>query len=51
MENRPTRGTGSYLGLVVMAILIFMFFSPLLRNSFSSGDDVYTMEKFAQDLK
>ncbi len=50
MENRPTRGTGSYLGLVVMAILIFMFFSPLLRNSFSSGDDVYTMEKFAQDL-
>ena len=51
MNNKPTRGNSNFLGLVVMAVLIFMFFSPFLRNTFSSGEDVYTMEKYAQDLR
>ena len=51
MESRPTRGTGSYLGLVVMAVLFFMFFSPFLRNSISSSDTAYTKEDFSKDLK
>ena len=51
MENRPTRGTGSYLGLVVMAVLFFMFFSPFLRNSISSSGTAYTKEDFSKDLK
>ena len=51
MENRPTRGTSNYLGLVVMAVLFFLFFSPILRNSFTSGEDVYTKEQFAKELQ
>ena len=51
MNNKPTRGNSNFFGLVVMAVLIFMFFSPFLRNTFSSGEDVYTMEKYAQDLR
>ncbi len=51
MEKKPTRGTSSYLGLVVMAVLFFMFFSPFLRNSISSGADAYTKEQFAKDLQ
>ena len=51
MDNRPTRGTGSYFGLVVMAILFFMFFSPILRNSFSSDESAYTREEFVRDLE
>lgn len=51
MENRPKRGNGSYLGLVVMAVLIFMLFSPFLRSSFSADNSAYTKEKFAQDLE
>ena len=51
MENRPTRGTGNYLGLVVMAALFFMFFSPFLRNTLSSRDTAYTKEQFAKELQ
>ncbi len=51
MDNRPTRGIGSYLGLVIMAILFYMFFSPLLKSYFSPGDEVYTLEKFEADLE
>lgn len=51
MENRPTRGGSSYFGLVVMAIVFFVFFSPLLRNSFSAGKDAYTIEKFEAALQ
>ena len=51
MEKRPTRGTGNYLGLIIMAVLFFTFFSPLLRNSFTSGGEVYTREDFIKDLQ
>ena len=51
MEKKPTRGSSSYLGLVVMAVLFFMFFSPILRNSFSSNENAYTKEQFAKDLE
>ena len=51
MENRPTRGNGNYLGLVVMAALFFMFFSPFLRNTLSSRDTAYTKEQFAKELQ
>lgn len=51
MENRPTRGTGNYLGLVVMAALFFMFFSPFLRNTLSSRETAYTKEQFAKELQ
>ena len=51
MEKRPTRGTGNYLGLIIMAVLFFTFFSPLLRNSFTSGGEVYTREDFINDLQ
>ena len=51
MENRPTRGAGSYLGLVIMAVLFFMLFSPFLRNSFTTGESPYTMEEFKKDLE
>ena len=51
MENRPTRGTSNYLGLVVMAALFFMFFSPFLRNTLSSRDTAYTKEQFAKELQ
>ena len=51
MEKRPTRGTGNYLGLIIMAVLFFTFFSPLLRNSFTSGGAVYTREDFIKDLQ
>ena len=51
MEKKPTRGNSNYLGLVVMAVLFFMFFSPVLRNSFSSNESAYTREQFASDLQ
>ncbi len=51
MEKKPTRGNSNYLGLVVMAVLFFMFFSPFLRNSFSSNENAYTKELFANDLQ
>ena len=51
LEKKPTRGTGSYFGLVIMAVVLFLFFSPFLRGSFSSGDTAYTKEKFEEDLK
>ena len=51
MENKPTRGTSSYFGLVVVALLFFFFFSPFLRNSMSSGSDAYRREKFTSDLQ
>ncbi|MDO5131482.1 MAG: ATP-dependent zinc metalloprotease FtsH [Eubacteriales bacterium] len=34
-----------------MAIVFFVFFSPLLRNSFSAGKDAYTIEKFEAALQ
>ena len=51
MEKKPTRGSGNYLGLLVMAVLFFTFFSPFLRNSFSSSESAYTKEQFAKDLQ
>ena len=50
MEKKPTRGTGNYLGLIIIIVLFFTFFSPLLRNSFSSAETAYTKEQFAKDL-
>ena len=51
MENRPVRGTGSYFGLIVVALLFFLFFSPILRGTMTSDSDAYTREAYTQDLK
>ena len=51
MENKPTRGSGNYLGLLIIAVLFFTVFSPMLRSSFSSRGTAYTREEFAKDLQ
>ena len=39
------------MGLVIMAVLFFLFFSPILKNNFSTGEREYTKEEFKKDLQ
>ena len=51
MDKTPTRRSNNYMGLVIMAVLFFLFFSPILKNNFSTGEREYTKEEFRKDLQ
>ena len=52
MGNKQRPRTYNSLLLPILLLMMFIFiFSPIVRGSFSSGQDSYTLEKFQEDLK
>ena len=52
MDNKQRPRTFNNLLLPVLLLLMFVFvFSPMIRGSFSSGQDSYKLEDFQDDLK
>jgi len=52
LDNKQRPRTFNNLLLPVLLLLMFVFvFSPMIRGSFSSGQDSYKLEDFQDDLK
>ena len=52
MDNRKRPRPFNNLLIPVLILMLFVFvFSPLIRGSFSSGQDSYKLEDFQEDLK
>ena len=52
MDNKQRPRTFNSLLIPVLLLMMFIFvFSPMVRGSFSSGQDSYTLEAFEKDLK
>ena len=52
MGNKQRPRTYNSLLIPVLILMMFIFvFSPIVRGSFSSGQDSYTLENYQEDLK
>ena len=52
MDNNQRPRTYNSLLIPVLILMMFIFvFSPMVRGSFSAGQETYTLEKFQEDLK
>ena len=52
MDNERRPRTYNSLMVPVLLLMLFIFvFAPMVRGSFSSGQDNYTLEDFREDLK
>ena len=52
MDNKQRPRPYNSLLIPILILMVFIFvFSPMVRGSFSAGQESYTLEKFQEDLK
>lgn len=49
-NNNSSRGSRGYFIPLLILIVFLMIFVPMIRNSFTSGSNQYTLDQFQQDI-